>query len=772
MAEPAQVLEDIFTVIEGGKDLGEAGKIIQFPSDNGQKVYQAVEMTQQGSNGTGLRYWAAAIASAGSRALSSGAIMLGMEVGVVGAAIAPALGLVSGYVLYNLAPEFWDGVANALIEAGETVKGKVVAYMNENGILTFSEETIEIFKNKFLEAGVFNGIREWDEDEPQDFPDDKVYAPLILSSAYKYTAPTGVVGETCELYYAGLTKQTNGGNIISRVGVNFANPIDDIKITSFEYPYSTPSGNVPKLGVIVCTKNSNPGSCRIQKNEVNTLGYVGGGTGYAQSFTYDNRTVYYVYWTFPFTEDYYEGTGTNTLNYQHPEYVAWMMQYGNFNTSGDGIQEGAELPDEDPFTVTYPDWLPHDFPVVEGQTIIKRYPLEYPDSLPREEPYQGEAQNPDIGTAPEPAIETISDPANNPDEEINPEDEEVIDPEPQPDPDPIPVPESETIPDPIEPDPPGPITPVIPVPSMPSTISSNKLFTVYNPSASQLDQLGGYLWDSNLIEVLKKIWQNPLDGIISLTQVFVTPPTNGSHNIILGYLDSQVSAPVVSNQFVTVDCGTIDVDEISNNCLDYVPYTQLQLYLPFIGITEIDTNEFMEGSINVKYHVDVYTGSCLAEVKCTRSRDLANGTILYTFNGNCSQQLPLTSGDAKGVLTALIGAAGAGLSIASGGEFGMLAGARMVSSNIAKGMLHVSHSGNLSANSGIMGQKKPYLIINRERAYTANSYNKMYGFPANKMIYPGNHSGFVRIKSGRLKTFATEAEKNEIMELLEKGVIM
>ena len=140
--------------------------------------------------------------------------------------------------------------------------------------------------------------------------------------------------------------------------------------------------------------------------------------------------------------------------------------------------------------------------------------------------------------------------------------------------------------------------------------------------------------------------------------------------------------------------------------------------------------------------------------------------------GNCSQQLPLTSGDAKGVLGALIGAAGAGLSIASGGEFGVMAGARMITSNIARGMLHVGHSGNLSANAGIMGQKKPYLIINRERPYTANSYNKFYGYPANKTVFLGNCTGFVRVKAIHLQTKATENEKNEIVELLKEGVIM
>lgn len=109
--------------------------------------------------------------------------------------------------------------------------------------------------------------------------------------------------------------------------------------------------------------------------------------------------------------------------------------------------------------------------------------------------------------------------------------------------------------------------------------------------------------------------------------------------------------------------------------------------------------------------------------------------------------------------------------VASGGATAASFGSGL-SALMSREMLHVGHSGSLSANAGIMGQKKPYLIIGRERPYNANNYNKFYGYPANKSIYPGNYSGFVRLKAGRLRSAATEEEKKEIMELMMKGVIM
>ena len=437
------------------------------------------------------------------------------------------------------------------------------------------------------------------------------------------------------------------------------------------------------------------------------------------------------------------------------------------------LQDDAKLPDGRPIPQIYPGWLPWEYPVTVPSTDLPTvYPVKYPGIAPDPYPTQEPAQDPQPEPAPDivPAI-TPSFPLPEPSPEPQPT--PTPDPDPQPEPDPIPEPiEPTPQPDPINPNPDPTPSPAVPVAPLPSTVSSNKLFTVYNPSASELNALGAYLWDSSIIASIRDIWQNPLDGIISLIQVYATPSTSGSHNIILGFLDSGVSANVVSTQFVTVDCGSVSIPENKFNATDYAPYTSLHLYLPFIGIVELDTNECMNSTINVKYEIDVYTGTCLATVSVTRTEDMPNSPILYTYSGNCSQQIPLTSGNATGMLTALIGGITAGLSVASGGGLGVVAGAAIAGQSLTHEMFHVSHSGNISANAGIMGQKKPYLIIGRRHGYDANNYSSLYGFPANKTIVLGNHSGYVKVKHCFLKTSATQPEHDEIMALLRNGVIL
>lgn len=753
MALPQEVTQEIFTVIEGGKTLGPAAEIIQFHSDNGAKTWNVFKSTYQGSNGTAFNYWVAAAyywMGEVMVAKSAGAAMLTMEIGAFGEACAVALGITTGYVLYNLTPEFWDNVANDLLNLGETINGRVVAFMDDRGILTYSTEAIEAFKNRLVETGIFDNVSTIDDAEGLEYD-----RPLYLNNNIYVTGKVMYGGI---LYSALSTFEIYGG-----------------KYSILDHDPKSPNGAF--IFIITSTLPNSTGNVRWTQKFADVEPVFDYTIPLSASYTYKDRTVYY---------GVFQSGGGITQDREYNEIsafhdpadldrTAWAIQYGDAETEeNEALQDGAHYPDTRYFPDLYPGWEPVEFPDIDGQQIPDRYPLQYPELLPDEQPYQDPEQNPDPDGNDESVTETISDPQNDPsnDNHFEPGYEEDTDDEPdpiEPIPDPDPV---EPIPDPIEPDPqPDPPLP-IPIPPLPSTVDSNKLFTVYNPSLTNLNSLGAYLWDNSLIETLKKIWQNPLDGIISLMQVYATPVTGSAHNIILGYLDSGVSAPVVTQQFVTIDCGTIQIKEKNRNATDYTPYTELHIFLPFIGIAEIDTNDFMAGSINVKYHVDMYTGTCLAEVTCTRTRDLPNGAIIYTFNGNCSQQIPLTSGEAKGLLMGLISAAGAGLTVASGGALSPMTVAGIVNNAVSREMLHVSHSGNLSANAGIMGQKKPYVIITKQKMYNANSYNKFYGYPVNKTVFLGNCTGYVRVKAGRLRTKATENEKKEILEWLQEGVIM
>lgn len=319
----------------------------------------------------------------------------------------------------------------------------------------------------------------------------------------------------------------------------------------------------------------------------------------------------------------------------------------------------------------------------------------------------------------------------------------------------------------------APDVPVVPPTDTPSDPgagaggSASGLWAVYNPTIAELNDLGAYLWTNNIIELLQKFLQNPMDAIISLHRLYITPDTGAPQSIMLGYLNSGVTATVVTNQFKTLNCGNVVIPEYFEDARDYdAPYTIVECYLPFVGIVRLRTEDIIGGTVNIVYEVDVYSGACLAKIFVTK---LGAKQLLYTYSGNCSMQIPLTGGDRTRLLSgALTGAVGGAV---VGGPVGAVAGAI---GGAFKGGVSIDRCGGFSANAGCMGIKKPYIIVTRKYSYDAGNYNQFYGFPSNVSVSLGSCRGYTRVKSVHIDSIpiATDTEKTEIETLLKQGVVI
>lgn len=307
-------------------------------------------------------------------------------------------------------------------------------------------------------------------------------------------------------------------------------------------------------------------------------------------------------------------------------------------------------------------------------------------------------------------------------------------------------------------------TPPVPViPPLGGTATA--LYTVYNPTKEQLNQLGAYLWSEDALSILQQLFQNPLESVIGLHILYATPTTGESRKIKLGYLNSGVSAKEVTNQYINIDCGSIVVPEYFGDARDYSPYTQINVFLPFIGIRQLDTNEIMGGIMSIDYKIDILTGTCLCMINVSK---LGYSQVLYTFEGNCAVQLPLTGADKSRLLTGVIGGAFAG------GMIGGTGGAVVGAIKGAIGGIKIQKTGSIGSNAGAMGIKKPYIIITRQKPYDAYNYNEQYGYPANMTVKLSSCKGFTRVKDIHVENIlvATQEEKDMIQTLLKQGVII
>lgn len=302
---------------------------------------------------------------------------------------------------------------------------------------------------------------------------------------------------------------------------------------------------------------------------------------------------------------------------------------------------------------------------------------------------------------------------------------------------------------------------------VPPTGNASSLWAVYNPTQAEVDAFGSWLWSSNLVEQIKKLFNDPMQAIIGIHKVFATPSTSGSGTIKCGYIDSGVSSAIVSSQYTDINCGTVDLAEYFGDVFDYSPFTEVSLYLPFIGIVKLDTSDVMRSSINIKYHIDVITGACLADVKVIRDGERS---VLYQYAGSCIVTYPLSSGSYASALTGVLSIAGGIVgTVASGGALapvalGAAVGATKLHSDVQK-------SGSFTGAAGAMGSKKPYLIISRPQTQLANNFEKYEGKPANHYVKVQNCSGFIKVKEVHVnKTSASETEMEMIKNMLMTGI--
>ena len=425
-----------------------------------------------------------------------------------------------------------------------------------------------------------------------------------------------------------------------------------------------------------------------------------------------------------------------------------------------------------PWSPTYPIPSPNPYPDPQQLPDPQKQVDPYIDPWPYPWPYP----YPDPKPSSPPFTPTPADPYRDPSQ-----------PQPKPDPTPSPVDPADPYPTPPTGTPTPPIPPIIPLPFS----STTGLISVYHPTQSELLSFAHWLWVTWQDATIDKIWNNPFDGVITLFELYCTPTDVGRKNIRSGFLDSGVSSETIS-RYTSIDCGSIFVPEYYGNYFDYAPYSKCHIYLPFIGIVELNVDDIVGHGVNVTYRIDEYNGSCIAMITCAKST-MVNGeevdysSVIYQFSGNCAVELPLAGGSQASIKAGLLEAAAWGLGsvisgVITGGMEGGLGIGASIGNNLAQGAasaVHsvvsakssVQHSGSFGSSYGAMGAKIPYLIVTRPKQIQVPDYNSLYGYQAHKMVKIGDCEGYIRCREVHvISPTASDEEKAQIEQLLKMGV--
>lgn len=324
------------------------------------------------------------------------------------------------------------------------------------------------------------------------------------------------------------------------------------------------------------------------------------------------------------------------------------------------------------------------------------------------------------------------------------------------------------------------------------SVMDTGLVTLYNPTVAELKSLGQFLWsDAFSVDTFKKLFSDPFDTLLGLSILPVTPNVSGRHNIYFGNIDSGVSCNVVSNQFLKVDMGSLTLNETYASAFDYAPSTQVDIYLPFIGSHGLNTNDVMGSTIRLIYKFDLLSGGCIAELfinhtsqgnKGKGMKYTKNMGLAYTFTGQCSCSIPLTSNNYNGMIHSIIqsiGTVGAiGASVATGNPALGLASVATSATTIGlqANTPTVQRSGNIGSSNALLSCLTPYLSVQRAHVCKPGHFYSKRGIPSqvyvDKISSVGSGNYFQIADCADLHANgASDTELAEIKSILTSGAV-
>lgn len=107
--------------------------------------------------------------------------------------------------------------------------------------------------------------------------------------------------------------------------------------------------------------------------------------------------------------------------------------------------------------------------------------------------------------------------------------------------------------------------------------------------------------------------------------------TTEEKNIIYGWFDTNIKAPLVNDQIIIFSLGKIILNGYYKNSSD-VNNTRIKLLLPYADIYELDSI-YINTTIEIKYKIDILSNTCVIEI-------FSNDTLIDTINTSIGYNIP------------------------------------------------------------------------------------------------------------------------------------
>lgn len=320
-------------------------------------------------------------------------------------------------------------------------------------------------------------------------------------------------------------------------------------------------------------------------------------------------------------------------------------------------------------------------------------------------------------------------------------------------------------------------------PSAPN-INSVKLSNLHNYwiTESQMQSFYSSVWETDLTDFVKGaftgIYSNLISNVVSLKFMPTTAEnlggTGDTSAVILGFKTyNDLTVQTIGNTVSPiVTIGSYKFSKEYNSFADYAPYTDVRLYLPFVGIVPIDTNLFMgsgggeTATLKVKAQYDLQSGLITYFI-------MRNKTMISSVSGRMAVEVPISLQSGLDTFSTISSnftnkVWDFAMEGAKGNPIGMI-------SEIAQGSASAPPQTIFSSTGGdgaFYAHPKCMIMIRHPQYNRPKNYSHVVGFPAYVTKKVSNLSGFNIIQNPviPLADGMTGTEHDMIVSAMQSGL--
>lgn len=293
---------------------------------------------------------------------------------------------------------------------------------------------------------------------------------------------------------------------------------------------------------------------------------------------------------------------------------------------------------------------------------------------------------------------------------------------------------------------------------------------LYDDTQTTIDAIekGVWLWGNNPIDFIIRIYYVPFD-----VSNFYDTVTD---RVWLGHYDTghdytKAKETKSSAQRIVLVNQTIDNVYGDFRDIDFFKY---ELFLPYVGFVPLDPAIYVGHTLKVEMGFNVMTHDI-------RYYLFVDGVLTDRVDGSVGYDIPLLGTDmvnkANNDINGIINTAKGGLEVGAGVASGNIALAGKGSLEMFNGIRSALQypkeiiRSDISSSMNIYDINYVYLKITEKQSIYPPEVTQIYNFPSYVAGTLSMLSGYCEITNIQLKSNCTESEYNEILNLLEGGVI-